>query len=746
MNTQVKNNIVTGKPLDRVDGRLKVTGAAHYSAEIPMQNIAYAALIGSTIARGSIKSIDTSVAEKSPGVLAILTHLNAPKFVKLSTFATGGAGAENRIPLTDGTIYHSGQYIGVVIADTFEQATHAAHLVRVSYEEKPPITDIESQRERAILPKGKVGFTKEADTMRGDIQQGLAQAEVRIEQTYITPTEHHNPMEPHATTAVWEGDKLTVYDATQYTFGVRKSLADGFGIPEENVRVVCNFIGGAFGCKGTMWSHVPLAALAARSVQRPVKLVLTRQQMFTGVGHRAETEQKITLGATKDGRLTALAHKGISHTCEEALGEFVEPFTVATHMLYACPNLQTSQRIVRLNKGQPTFMRAPGETPGTYALEAALDELAYAVKLDPIELRLRNHADIDPDNNRPWSSKSLKECYQLGAEKFGWARRNPEPRSMRDGRYLIGMGMATATYPVYRFGASAIARMMQDGSVVVQSGSHEMGTGTATVMAQLAADVLGMPFEQVRFELGDTKMPRAPVSGGSATVASVGTAVEGATKAVRAKVLEMARNDQRSPFYNVAETDIAIQDGKILHKTDATKSETYTDILKRQNMPQVEASFDAKFDEANNKFSMHSFGAQFAEVRIDPDLGEVRVTRFVGAFGTGRIMNYKTARSQMLGGIVMGIGMALHEETITDLQTGRIVNANLGEYHVPVNADIPAIEPYFVEEIDPHVNPMGAKGVGEISITGVAAAVANAVYHATGKRIRDLPITPDKLL
>lgn len=746
MNTQVKNNIVTGKPLDRVDGRLKVTGAAHYSAEIPMQNIAYAALIGSTIARGSIKTIDTSVAEKSPGVLAILTHLNAPKFVKLSTFATGGAGAENRIPLTDGTIYHSGQYIGVVIADTFEQATHAAHLVRVSYEEKLPITDIESQRERAIVPTGKVGFTKEADTMRGDIEQGLAQAEVRIEQTYITPTEHHNPMEPHATTAVWEGDKLTVYDATQYTFGVRKSLADGFGIPEENVRVVCHFIGGAFGCKGTMWSHVPLAALAARSVQRPVKLVLTRQQMFTGVGHRAETEQKITLGATKDGRLTALAHKGISHTCEEALGEFVEPFTVATHMLYACPNLQTSQRIVRLNKGQPTFMRAPGEAPGTYALEAALDELAYAVKLDPIELRLRNHADIDPDSNRPWSSKSLKECYQLGAEKFGWARRNPEPRSMRDGRYLIGMGMATATYPVYRFGASAIARMMQDGSVVVQSGSHEMGTGTATVMAQLAADALGMPFEQVRFELGDTKMPRAPVSGGSATVASVGTAVEGATKAVRAKVLEMARNDQRSPFYNIAETDIAIQDGKILHKTDATKSETYADILKRQNMPQVEASFDAKFDEANNKFSMHSFGAQFAEVRIDPDLGEVRVTRFVGAFGTGRIMNYKTARSQMLGGIVMGIGMALHEETITDLQTGRIVNANLGEYHVPVNADIPAIEPYFVEEIDPHVNPMGAKGVGEISITGVAAAVANAVYHATGKRIRDLPITPDKLL
>jgi xanthine dehydrogenase YagR molybdenum-binding subunit len=749
MNAQVKTdhatNIVTGKPLDRVDGRLKVTGAAQYSAEIPQEHLAYAVLMGSAIAFGTISDIDTSIAEKSPGVRAILTHLNTTKFTKLPTFMTGGAAAENRLPLQDGKIYHSGQYVGVVVADTFEQATHAASLVKVSYEQKQPATDLDSQRQQAVLPKGRIGFTKEADTMRGNIEQGLAEAEVRVEATYTTPTENHNPMEPHATTAIWEGDKLTVYDSTQYTFGVRKSLADGFDIPEENVRVICNFIGGAFGCKGNMWSHVPLAALAARTVQRPVKLVLTRAQMFTGVGHRAETEQTITLGATKDGCLTALAHKGISHTCQEAVGEFVEPFTVATHMLYACPNLQTSQRLVRLNKGQPTFMRAPGESPGTYALECALDELAYQLKLDPIELRLRNHADTDPDTSLPWSSKSLKECYRLGAEKFGWAKRNPEPASMGDGRYLVGMGMATATYPVYRFGTSASAKILQDGTVVVQSGSHEMGTGTATVMAQLAADVLGMPFEQVRFELGDTRMPRAPVSGGSATAASLGTAVEGATKAVKAKILEMAKGDLRSPFYGIPETELTVQNGKILHKTDATKSDTYADILKRQNLPQVEASFDAKFD-AQEQHSMHSFGAQFAEVRVDPDLGEVRVTKFVGAFGTGRILNYKTARSQMLGGIVMGIGMALHEETITDLQTGRIVNGNLGEYHVPVHADIPAIEAYFIEEVDQYVNPMGAKGVGEIGITGVAAAVANAVYHATGKRIRDLPITPDKLL
>jgi len=737
------NTEAIGKPMNRVDGRLKVTGAARYSAEFPMENLVHAVLIGSSISRGTIKKIDTSVAEKSPGVIAILTHLNAPKLKEMPDSSKGGAAAETRIPLVDGNIYYNGQYIGVVVADTFEHATHAASLVDVAYEEQPFVTQME--REKAVMPKGAVGY-RPADIARGNLEQGLAEAEVRVEETYTTPTENHNPMETHATTAVWEGDKLTVYDSTQYTFGERRTLAIGFGIPEENVRVVCHFIGGAFGCKGNTWSHVPLAAVAARQVKRPVKLVLTRQQMFTGVGHRAETEQQIILGAKRDGRLTAIAHKGISHTCSEAVGEFVEPFTVATHMLYATENLQTSQRVVKVNKGQPTYMRAPGETPGTFALESAIDELAYKLNLDPIELRLRNYAETDPDTKLPWSSKSLKECYQLGAEKLGWSRRKGQPRSMRDGRYLIGMGMATATYPVYRFPASAITKIMQDGSVVVQSGTHEMGTGTATVMAQVIADVLGVPVERVRFELGDTNMPNAPVSGGSGTVASVGSAVAGATKAARAKVLDIARADKRSPLYNIPDTEIAFEDGRMFVKSDKGKSESYADILKRQNLKQVEATFDAKFDEENKKYSMHSFGAQFAEVRVDPDLGEVRVKRFVGAFGAGRILNLKTARSQMIGGIVMGLGMALFEETVTDHQFGRIVNPNLGEYHVPVNADVPAIEAYFVEEKDPHVNAIGAKGVGEIGITGVAAAVANAVYHATGKRIRDLPITPDKLL
>jgi xanthine dehydrogenase YagR molybdenum-binding subunit len=730
-------NAVTGKPLDRVDGRQKVTGTAQYSAEYPQPNLVYAVLIDSKIARGSIKSMDLSAAEKAPGVLAILTHTNAPKLNPMPAYA-----AEERIPLSDGNIYHVGQYIGVVVADTFERATHAAELVRVAYTQQPPSVDMERLRSSAVVPKGKVK-EKPADTLRGNFEQGLAQAQVRVEETYITPVEHHNPMEPHATTAMWSGDRLTVYDGTQNNFGTRQTLAAGFGIPEENVRVICKFMGGAFGCKVSKWSHVSLAALAARYVRRPVKLVLTRSEMFTGTGHRAQTEQQITLAAETNGKLTAIAHKGVSGTCAEEVGEFVEAFTVSTHILYACPNVQISQRVVRLNKGQPTFMRAPGESSS--ALEAAMDELAYKLKLDPIELRLRNYADTDPDTKLPWSSKSLKECYQLGAEKFGWSQRNPEPRSMRDGRYLVGMGMASATYPVTHRPASAIAKIMQDGSVIVQSGTHEMGTGTSTALAPVIADVLGVAVERVRFELGDTNFPRSPVAGSSATISSVGTAVAGATQAARTKVVEIARADRRSPLYNAADSEITSENGQIFLKSDRAKSETYEAILKRNDLKMVEASFDAKFD-TEKKYAMHSFGAQFAEVRIDPDLGQIRVSRFVGAFGTGRILNLKTAQSQIISGITMGIGMALMEETITDHRSGQIVNPNLAEYHVPVNADIPAIEAYFVEENDPYINSIGAKGVGEIGIVGVAAAIANAVYHATGKRIRSLPITLDKLI
>jgi xanthine dehydrogenase YagR molybdenum-binding subunit len=738
-------NTVTGKPLDRVDGRQKVTGTAQYAAEYPLQNLAYAVLIDSKIASGSIKSMDLSAAEQAPGVLAILTHINAPKLKAMPGQAAGGIVSETRIPLSDSNIYYVGQAIGVVIADTFERATHAAELVRVDYAQQPPLTDMNRLRNQAVVPKGKV-VRRDADTLRGNFERGLSQAQVRVEETYTTPNEHHNPMEPQATTAVWESDRLTIYESTQDIFGTRTTLAAAFGIPEANVRVVCKFVGGSFGSKAFVWSHIPLAALAARYVRRPVKLTLTRPEMFTSVGYRAQTEQRVVLAADAAGKLMAIAHTGISNTCAAAMGEFIEPFTKSTHMMYACPNVKISQRVVLLNKGQPTAMRAPGESSGIYALESAMDELAYKLKLDPIELRLRNYADTNPENDLPWSSKSLKESYQFGAEKFGWSRRNPEPRSMRDGRYLIGMGMASSTYPVVHTPATAVAKIMQDGSVVVQSGTHEMGTGTATALAPIAADRLGVAVERVRVELGDTDLPRAPTSGASRTISSVGTAVAGASEAVRAKVSEIARTDRRSPLFNIPATEITAENGELFVKSDRAQSETYAAILKRNNLKMVEASFDAKFDTANNKHSMHSFGAQFAEVRVDPDLGQIRLTRFVGAFGTGRIMNLKTARSQLIGGITMGIGMALLEETITDNRSGQFVNANLAEYHVPVNADIPAIEAYFVEENDPYVNPIGAKGAGEIGVVGAAAAIANAVYHATGKRVRDLPITLDKLI
>ncbi|MGB7378301.1 MAG: xanthine dehydrogenase family protein molybdopterin-binding subunit [Rivularia sp. (in: cyanobacteria)] len=708
-----------GKPLNRVDGNLKVTGGAHYSAEFAQENLAYAVGIPSAIARGKIKSIDTNAAKNLPGVIDIITHENAPKLQPLKTFMEGGVAAEKRLPLQDNSVYYSGEHIGIVIADTLEQATYAASLVRFTYEEETPIVEMEKHRDEEFEPQ--TVFGKEPNFIRGNPEDAFNKADIKVDEIYTTPTENHNPIEPSATTAVWENDTLTVYTSTQATYGTKNSLTTSLEIPEENVRVICQFIGGAFGCKGAFWSHIMLAAIATREVNRPVKLVLTREDMFNVVGHRAETEQTVKLGATKEGKLTAIIHDGISHT--SMYDEFAEPFTVATHMLYACDNLQASQRLIRLNRVTPTFMRAPGEAPGVYALESAMDELAYALKIDPIELRLINHADTDPDENLPWSSKSLKECYQIGAEKFGWSKRNPEIGSMRDGRYLIGMGMATATYPAFTSPASAKAKMLSDGSVVVQSSTHDMGGGTATVMAQLIADTLGFPFERVCFEYGDTRLPKAPVSGGSMTVSSVGSAVHGAVKGLQAKVLELGGKD----------------------KNDSLTIEDYADILAKNNKQQIEVEYDAKFDQ-DKKYSKHAFGAQFVEVRIDPDFGEVRINRYTGAFACGKILNHKTARSQFMGGIIMGIGMALMEETVVDPNLGRVMNANLGEYHVPVNADIPDIDIEMVEEVDNHVNPIGTKGIGEIGITGVAAAVANAVYHATGKRIRDLPITPDKVM
>jgi xanthine dehydrogenase YagR molybdenum-binding subunit len=559
------------------------------------------------------------------------------------------------------------------------------------------------------------------------MQAGLAAADARVEQVYTTPFQHHNPMETHATVAVWEGaDKLTLYDASQGIFGDRKRVAELLGLQTDNVRVISLYLGGGFGSKGPTWSHVMLCAMAARQVNRPVKLVLARPQMFGPVGCRTETRQTIAAGAKRDGTLTALSNDTLSHT--SSFDEFTEPATMPTRMLYSVPNNFTRQRL------------------GTFALEAALDELAYSLKMDPLALRLKNYAEQDEDKMRPWSGKSLRKCYEMGAEKFGWSKRSHEPRSMRDGNTLVGWGMATAVYPARRSEASALARLNADGTIHVDAGTQDLGGGTYTIMTQIAADGVGVRPARVKFRLGDTLYPETPVSGGSQTAASTGSAVYLAARALREKLIQMAITDAGSPVHGANTSDVAIEDGRISLRQKPEKSEAIEMLVVRSGQPYIEGDADTKPGAEAKQYSGYSFGAQFAEVRVDADLGQIRVSRMVGAFGAGRILNAKTARSQFMGGIVWGVGFALYEHSVYDERLGRIVNNNLAEYHVPTNADIGSIETIWVDEPDDNVSPIGAKGIGEIGITGTAAAIANAVFHATGKRVRDLPITLDKIL
>jgi xanthine dehydrogenase YagR molybdenum-binding subunit len=732
-------NKIVGKPLNRVDGQLKVTGGARYAADFPIENIAHGVIIQSTIAKGRIAKIDTSAAETAPGVLGIITHVNAPPLVNVKFFLAGQS-----LPiLQDDKVYYSGQHLGIVVAETLEQAIYAASLVKIEYDEEKPTATMEEALKQAFQPELIWGMMP-AGSSRGNIAQGIAEAEVRLEQVYTTPIEHHNPIEPSATIAVWEGDCLTLYDTTQGVSTAQQGVAQVLNLPLENVRVVSQFLGGGFGGKAFAWPHTVLAAIAARYVDRPVKVVLTRSQMYTSCGYRSQTLQHITLGATKDGKLTVITHTGTSLT--SPFDDFIEPVGWATEMMYACPNVKTDYILGRINAGTPTTMRAPGEAPGMFALESAMDELAYTLELDPIELRLRNHADVDPRTGHSWSSKSLKECYQLGAERFGWERRNPLTGSMRDGNYLLGWGMASTTYPVNSMPASAKVKIFASGQALVQSGTQDLGTGTYTVMTQVAAEALGMPYKRVRFELGDTNLPKAPITGGSMTVNSVAPAVHKAAMAARDQAVQMAIQDPCSPLYKSTEQDIAVECGRLFLKQEPSKGEAYTDILRRHGLESIEADNQIEVGDKKKQYAMHSFGAHFTAVRIDPMLGEIRVTRMLGVYGAGRILNPKTARSQMIGGMIGGIGMALMEKTVIDPNQGRIVNANFSDYLIPVHADVPDIEVVFVDEHDPHVNFLGTKGIGELSIVGVAAAITNAVYHATGRRIRELPITPDKLL
>ncbi len=732
-----------GAPIDRVDGHLKVTGGARYTAEMPVEHVAHAVMVTSTIARGRVRHADTAAAERVPGVLAVLTPANAPK-LPTSDKALGQPPEGRKLTtLQDDKVYYNGQPIGLVVADTLEHAMAAAELVHFTYDVEHPELDM-ATAPRGSTASGRPGGGEPPSSNRGDVDAGLAAAAVRVDQTYTTPIEQHNPMELHATLSVWEGDHLTLYDATQGIFGVRKTVAKAFGIPPENVRVVSYFIGGGFGSKGSAWSHVLLSAMAARQLGRPVKLVLTRRQMFGPVGARPRTVQRVELGATRDGALTAVRHVSTSNT--SMLEDWLEPSAVSTRIMYATPNCQTDHVLARINVGTPTFMRAPGEASGTFAVESAMDELAYALRMDPVALRLKNYAEQDPESGKPWSSKSLRECYAVGAERFGWAKRTPAPRSMTDGRWLVGYGMATATYPTRRAKAEAAARILPDGRAWVRAGSQDIGTGTYTVMTQVAADALGIAPERVRFELGDTNMPENPGSGGSRTAASTGSAVHETALAARRLAVQMAVGDAASPLHGAREEDVRAADGRLFLAADPARGETYAALIARNGGRPIEATSTAQPGEETKQYSMHAFGAVFTEVRVDRDLGEIRVPRVVGVYGVGNRLNAKTAHSQLVGGLVFGVGMALMEEVHVDPHLGRYVNADLADYHVPVNADVRSVDVHFVDERDPHVNPLGIKGIGEIGITGLPAALANAVYHATGKRVRDLPLTLDKLL
>lgn len=725
-----------GLPLDRVDGKLKVTGRAPYTADQRIPNVAHAVLLMSTIAKGRISSMDTADAERVPGVLAVITHRNRKQLAMNPMLVDQGSPADRALQvLQDDRIYYSNQPIAVAVAETLEAAREAVARVKVAYAEQAPAVRFEQGLAKAYIPEKAGGAGDPGQSSRGDVGLALATAEVHMEEIYSTPFHIHSPMEPHATIAVWEGsDRLTLYDTSQGIFGDRQRIADLFGLWPENVRVVSLFLGGGFGSKGPTWSHTVICAMAALQVKRPVKLVLQRPQMFGPVGCRTETRQTIAAGAKQDGTLTALRNDTLSHT--STFDEFTETATLPTRMLYSTPNNSTVQRLVRSDIGTPSYTRAPGEAPGTFALEIAMDELAGHLRMDPVELRLKNYAERDEEKNLPWSTKSLRECYRAGAERFGWRSQRIEPGSMRDGHTLIGWGMATAVYPARRSPASAKARLNADGSFIVEAGSQDLGGGTYTIMTQVAADALGVPVSAVTFRLGDTRYPATPVSGGSQTAATTGSAVDAAGRALRQKILDFTR---------ARPEDLVFENGRLVVRT-ANRTQSVQDLMAAAGQPFLEALASTKQSDDAKQYSSYSFGAQFAEVHVDADLGQIRVARMVGAFAAGRILNAKTARSQFLGGMVWGISLALYESAVYDEGLARIVNNNLAEYHVPTNADIGSLDVIMVDEIDLHVSPIGAKGIGEIGIAGSAAAVANAIFNATGRRIREAPITLDKLL
>jgi len=723
-----------GKETTRVDGIAKVTGKAKYAAEFQIPHLTYGFIVLSTIAKGRITGIDTSAAEASAGVIKVFTHLNAGKLGKPPAADASPTWAW---PLQSDQVFFNGQPIALVVAETYEQARHAARLVQVSYQAQPHETNVAT-----LLDRAKPA-SQEAPP-RGNPKAALQAAAVQVNSEYRIPIEHHNPMEPHAAIAFWEGDQLTIFDKTQNVYGVQQHLSQGLGVPTGNIRVVSPFVGGAFGASLKPNYYPSLTAMAARELKRPVKVVFTRAQMFTGHGYRPETIQKVALGAAPDGKLQAIIHEAFHNT--SSFESFSDNTTGFLKQVYACPNLHAPLEIAATDLATPTWMRAPGAVSGMFALESAMDELAYALKIDPLELRLINYAEVDPESGKPFSSKALRECYRLGAEKFGWSKRNPEPRSMRDGNLLVGWGMASSVWGAMQMPASARVTYRADGTASVASATSDIGPGTYTVMTMIAAEFLGLALEKVKFELGDTDQPRAPAQGGSWTTSSVGSAVRGAALTITEKLLSLANQDAGSPLRGASIDEVEMFENRLRLKSDAARSVDIAAIMQRAGTQELTEVYDSKPSPEREKYASLAHGAQFVEVKVDPELGTVRVSRVIEITACGKILNPLASHSQEIGGVVWGIGMALEEATEIDHRYGRIMNASLQHYHVPVNADIHAIETIFVEEDDTIVNPLGVKGMGELGMVGIPAAIANAVYHATGKRIRDLPITPDKLV
>ncbi|MBD2714989.1 xanthine dehydrogenase family protein molybdopterin-binding subunit [Microvirga sp. STR05] len=736
-----------GAPMDRVDGRLKVTGAATYSAEYELPGITYAVLVGSTITKGRITGIDSKAAERAPGVLAVITHFNSPKVPGFDT-----AGKDPSQPATVGgpiKIFHddkirfNDQPIAIVVADTLERARFAARLVKGQYAPEKHQTNLEASKPQAFLP---TSAKKNPKNPMNDYQRGKTDAykagAIKLEQDYVIPTEVHHPMELQAITAHWEApDRLTIYDKTQGTMATRRDFAKEWGLPEENVKVIATFVGGAFGNALHSWPHESAAIMAAKVVNRPVKLMLTREQMFTMVGYRPYTWQKIGMSATADGKITAITHESIGQT--SSYEEFTESTLAQTRMMYQSPNLTTRYRLASLDIGSPIWMRGPGEATGAFALESAMDEMAHQLGIDPLEFRLRNYTDTDPENGKPWSTKFLKECYQLGADRIGWNKRQLKPGSVRDGDWQVGYGMGVGTFGAHRGAATVGAQLLPNGTVLLQCATTDIGPGTGTVMTQIAADTLGMDPQKIRFELGNSSFPKAGTQGGSSTVNSVGPATQQACLALKDKLRQLAAVGSAA-FASAKKEDIILTDGYLTLASNSTARVPYAELLKQAGGTAV--AVEAKPDGAGQKYSMYSFSVHFAEVLVHVLTGEVRVSKLVSCADAGTIINEKTAANQMKGGAVGGIGMALMEHAIIDDRYGRYITKDFADYHVPVNADSPDIQVAFVNQPDPYVNALGTKGIGEIATIGVAPAIANAVFNATGKRVRELPITPDKLV